>query len=84
MKELHTRPFQYIGEYLKTIDQLITELEYSVPYGKNELETAYKLGQINILLELAQSVKGYSVNGLIRGIVTEEELSDKLVEVSNA
>jgi len=69
---------------LKTIEQLITELEYSVPYGKNELETAYKLGQINILLELAQSVKGYSVNGLIRGIVTEEELSDKLVEVSNA
>lgn len=68
---------------MKTIEQLITELEYSIPYGKNELETAYKLGQINILLELAQSVKGYPVNGLIRGILTEEELNDKLVEVSN-
>lgn len=68
---------------MKTIDDLINELSFSMPFGKNELEKAYKLGQINTLLELSKNAKGHVINGLMRGAVTEEELSDKLVEVSN-
>jgi hypothetical protein len=68
---------------MKTVEDLITELNYSLPYGDNEIRKAYKLGQINLLLELANKVQGYPVNGLIRGIITEDQLTDKLVEVSN-
>ncbi len=68
---------------MKTIDDLINELSYSMPLSKSDLEQAYKLGQINILLELSQNAKGHVINGLMRGAVTEEELSDKLVEVTN-
>jgi len=68
---------------MKTIDKLIEEKSYCVPFNVNDLKEAYKLGQINILLELSKSTKGHFVNGLFRGIVTEEELSDKLVAVSN-
>lgn len=68
---------------MKTIDELIDELSYSMPLSKSDLEQAYKLGQINTILELVQNLKGYPVNGLVRGIVTEDQLTDKLVEVSN-
>jgi hypothetical protein len=68
---------------MKTIEQLITELSFSLPFQDSDLEAAYKLGQINTLLEIVQKLKGYPVNGMVRGIVTEEELNDKLVEVSN-
>lgn len=47
------------------------------------MQEAYKLGMINILLELARNTTGYPVNGIVRGVITEEQLSDKLVEVSN-
>lgn len=68
---------------MKTIEQLITERSIALPFKEDDLAAAYKLGQINILLEIVQALKGYPVNGLVRGIVTEEELNDKLVEVSN-
>ena len=44
---------------------------------------AFKQGQISILIELSKMVKGMVVNGIVRGIITEEELNDKLVEVEN-
>lgn len=68
---------------MKTLEQLIDELNYSMPYNESDLKKAYKLGQINLLLELAKSAKGHNINGLIRGAVTEEELTAKLVEIEN-
>lgn len=68
---------------MKTIEQLISERSVALPFKENDLEEAYRLGQINMLLEIVQQLKGYTVNGLMRGIVTEDELNDKLVEVTN-
>ena len=68
---------------MKTIEELINERSIALPFKENDLAAAYRLGQINILLELARNAKGHVINGLMRGAVTEEELSDKLVEVSN-
>lgn len=69
---------------MKTIDEFIIENNVDDTSLEKEIKDAYKLGQINILLELTKSLVGYPVNGLVRGIITEEQLSDKLVEVSNA
>jgi len=68
---------------LKTIEELIEECSIALPFKYKDMQEAYKLGMINILLELARNTKGYPVNGIVRGVITEEQLSDKLVEVSN-
>lgn len=68
---------------MKTIEELIKERAIALPYKENDLEAAYRLGQINMILELVNNLKGYPVNGLVRGIITEDQLTDKLVEVSN-
>jgi hypothetical protein len=68
---------------MKTIEDLINELSYSMPYDESDLKRAYRLGQINLLLDLARNAKGYVINGLMRGAVTEEELTAKLVEIEN-
>ena len=44
---------------------------------------SFKQGKIAVLLELSKMVKGMVVNGICRGVVTEEELEAKLVEVEN-
>lgn len=54
-----------------------------MPFGKDELELAYNLGRINTLLELVNELEGYPVNGLMRGIITQDKLDTKLVEASN-
>jgi len=69
---------------LKTLEQLIEERAIALPYKDVDLAAAYKLGQINMLLDLAKNAKGHVINGLMRGAITEEELTDKLVEISNA
>lgn len=68
---------------MKDIDKIINELNYCLPYNDNDLRDVYRKAQINLLLELSNMVKGYPVNGLVRGIITEEQLTDKLIEVSN-
>lgn len=68
---------------MKDIDVLIENLQYKLPYDEKDLRNVYRQAQINLLLELNDMMKGYPVNGLVRGIITEEQLTDKLVEVSN-
>lgn len=68
---------------MKTIEDLIEDLKYATPYDENDLKLAYKLGQINAILELAKNAKGHVINGLMRGAVTEEDLTAKLVEIEN-
>lgn len=68
---------------MTAIDQLIEKLSYNLPYNEKDLRNVYKQAQIDLLLELNDMMKGYPVNGLVRGIITEEQLTDKLVEVSN-
>ena len=68
---------------MKTLEDLYKELSYSMPFGKDELELAYNLGRINTLLELVNELEGYPVNGLMRGIITQDKLDTKLVEASN-
>jgi hypothetical protein len=68
---------------MKSVEDLILEKSYSTPYNANDLKDAYKLGQLNMLLELTKKLEGYPVNGLVRGIITEEKLSDVLMEISN-
>ena len=68
---------------MKDIDILIENLQYKLPYDEKDLRNVYRQAQINLLLELNDMMKGYPVNGLVRGIITEEQLTDKLVEVSN-
>ena len=66
-----------------TIDELIKQLSYNLPFDEKDLRNVYKQAQIDLLLELSKQAKGYPVNGLVRGIITEEQLTNKLIEVSN-
>jgi hypothetical protein len=68
---------------MKTLDKFIEEKSYSYPFESKDLEDAYKLGKLNALLELTKKLQGYPVNGLVRGIITEEVLTNMLVEVEN-
>ena len=66
-----------------TIDELIKQLSYNLPFDEKDLRNVYKQAQIDLLLELSKQAKGYPVNGLVRAIITEEQLTNKLIEVSN-
>lgn len=68
----------------QSLDQMITNKSYSMPFNNKDMEDAYKLGQVNLLIELNKMVKGMVVNGICKGIITEEELNDKLVEIENS
>lgn len=68
---------------MQTLEQLIDELKFSTPFSEKDLKLAYKLGQINLLLDLSKNAKGHVINGLVRGAITEEDLTAKLVEIEN-
>ena len=66
-----------------SVDNMIERLSYNLPYNEKDLREVYKQAQLDLLLELNGMLKGYPVNGLVRGIITEEQITDKLVEVMN-
>lgn len=66
------------------LKEFIETKSYSRPFDDKDLSEAYKLGQTTILIELNKMIKGMVVNGILMGVITEEQLNDKLVEVENA
>lgn len=63
---------------MKTIKKLIEELSIAMPFKESDMDKAYRLGRLNMLVELLGEVKGYPVNGVVRGIITEESLKEKM------
>lgn len=66
---------------MKTLEKLISELQFSYPFTEKDLKTVYDLGQKNMLVELVKEIKGYPVNGQICGIIKEEQITEKMKEL---
>lgn len=65
----------------KNLTEYLKQKAYTIPFSEKDLIEAYNLGRIELLKELEQSLRGYVVNGIIKGVILEEEIYERIKEI---
>lgn len=60
----------------KALEDLIKELEYSLPYKEKDLKLAFALGRLLAVEQIERMIIGMNVNGTINGVVNERQIKE--------
>jgi len=63
---------------MSKLKEFLKYKSFALPYSEKDLIEAYELGVITLLIELQDKIVGYPVNGLVRGVILEEEIIDRI------
>lgn len=61
-------------------ETLLSNMEMSFPLSQKDVRKVYLEAEIDALEQVQKLIKGYPVNGLVKGIVTEEQITQLLQE----